>query len=115
MNKNLIIVVGALVLVVGILSSSWATVIQGAIPTTVNSTTYTKITNTGPSCNGFLIWITDCSGFYYARDAAGTGETYVNPDVACSFGFPQYVPSGEDVVWIKSVSASTTLYFQAGK
>ena len=114
-KKNLITVVGVLVLVVGILSSSWATVLQGAIPTTVNSTTYTKITNTGPSCSGFLIWVTDCTGFYYARNAAGAGETYVDPDVTCALGFPQYVPAGEDVVWIKSVSASTTVYFQAGK
>lgn len=79
---------------------------------TLNTSTYTAVVNSGASCNGFYIWVADCTGFYYASDAAGSDEVYVDPDVGCGFGFPNRAGKGDTVIWVKAAVGTPELNFQ---
>jgi len=110
--KKVMLVVVILVLLTGVV---WANSIRKSAYITLNSSTYTKLTNTLGDMTGFLVWVEDCTGFYYAQDSSGTGETYVDPDVACGLSFPGYSAKGETVNWFKAVSGTPKLYFQPAK
>lgn len=88
--------------------------IKQGIPTALNSSTYTEIINTGPSCEGFILWIDDATGFTYAVDSSGTGAVTV-PDAVVGISFPNRVGAGDTVVWAKSTTGTPNLVFQPGK
>lgn len=86
--------------------------VKPAIITTLNSSTYTEIINTGGSCGSFVAFATDNSdfvSFYYATDSAGSNAVFVSES---SLGFYIKVNRGDTVFFVKAVTGTPSFIFQ---
>mgnify|MGYP006899596804 FL=1 len=90
-----------------------AVAIKKGIITVLNAATYTEVINTGPGCSNFAVWTEVGTAYYYAVDSAGSGEVLVPANTFVMF--PNSVPSGDTVMWVKASAATPNFVFQPGK
>ena len=105
---------------VGIMIGSAYAVVDLAYTVSL-TTNYQKVTVNTPGtghCVPIAVWTADGTGFYLAKDAAGTGERFI-PGVDTSFGGWSNdcvkIDSDGTLLWAKAASGTPTLYVDIGR
>ena len=86
-----------------------STLINKAISTTLNSSTYTEIKAGSQDLYGFGLFVQDSgelASFYLAWDSDGEGATLIP---AIGIGYGDFQPKGSTICWVKAVSGTPTL------
>jgi len=102
-----------IIIVLLLCTMAYAVAIKRATITVLNAATYTEIVNEHQSCSNFAVFTEDGTAFTYAIDSAGLGAAVCPADTIISF--PNSVPSGDTVMWVKASAGTPNFVFQPGK